>query len=159
MQTIHLKDLLEAGCHFGHQVNRWHPKAKPYIYQSRDGIHIIDLVKTKEGLEKAIQFVYDVGKRGGTILFVATKRQAKAIVTEEAKRVGEAAEAEPGDQGSQRQQHEQHVHQPSHDQRAVLEHQERDHQHEIGEKVGDEASRAIRERRERHVRPPEEEDQ
>ena len=90
MQTVHLKDLLEAGCHFGHQVNRWHPKAKTFIYQSRGGIHIIDLVKTKQGVEKACEFIKSVAREGGIVLFVATKRQAKNIVKEEAKRVGVA---------------------------------------------------------------------
>lgn len=88
MQSISLKDLLESGAHFGHKVERWHPKAHVFIYRARDGIHIIDLAKTKAGAEAAAAFLIDVGKRGGKVLFVGTKRQAKSIVTAEAKRVG-----------------------------------------------------------------------
>ena len=88
MQQASLKDLLEAGCHFGHQVNRWHPKAHTFIFQARDGIHIIDLAKTKAGLESAAAAIRDLGARNAVVLFVGTKRQAKATVTEEASRVG-----------------------------------------------------------------------
>lgn len=82
MQPISLKTLLEAGCHFGHKTERWHPKAKQFIYQARDGIHIIDLAKTKEGLESAAQYLYEVGQQGGDVVFVGTKRQAHAVVEE-----------------------------------------------------------------------------
>src|SRR5262249_1488016 len=77
------EELLEAGCHFGHQVTRQNPKAREYIFEARDGIHIIDLEKTKEGLEEAGRFVKEVSKKEGSILLlVATKRQAEAIVKE-----------------------------------------------------------------------------
>ena len=85
---ISLKDLLEAGCHFGHHAKRWHPKMEPYLYMVRDGIHVFDLVKTKEGLEKAAAFAKDTAAKGGTIVFVGTKRQAKAVIAEEAKKIG-----------------------------------------------------------------------
>ena len=85
---ISLKDLLEAGCHFGHKRSKTHPKAKQYLYTIRDGIAIFDLVKTREGLIKAKKFVSDLVKKGGKIVFVGTKRQARELVKEEAKRVG-----------------------------------------------------------------------
>lgn len=86
MKDVSLKDLLEAGCHFGHQVARWNPRAASFIYASRDGVHIIDLVKTKAGLEAAADFVKTLAAEGQTLIFVGTKRQAKAIVEAEAKR-------------------------------------------------------------------------
>src|SRR5258708_20508814 len=82
MRTVTLEELLEAGCHFGHQVTRQNTKAREYIFEARDGIHIIDLEKTKEGLEEAGRFIKDVAKRDGVLLLVATKRQADAIVKE-----------------------------------------------------------------------------
>jgi len=85
---ISLKDLLEAGSHFGHQSKRWNPKMKPYLYGVRDGIHIFDLVKTKEGLDSALAFVHKAAAEGKIIAFVGTKRQAEAIVTEDAKKIG-----------------------------------------------------------------------
>lgn len=85
MQPISLKDLLEAGCHFGHQVSRWNPRAKEFIYAERDGVHIIDLAKTKKGLEEAAEFIKTTASHGGTIIFVGTKRQARAIIQEEAR--------------------------------------------------------------------------
>ncbi|MFH0864492.1 MAG: 30S ribosomal protein S2 [Candidatus Gottesmanbacteria bacterium] len=88
MEEISLKDLLEAGCHFGHQVPRWNPRASSFIYTSRDNIHIIDLVKTKSGLETAAEFIKSIASQGQRIIFVGTKRQAKAVVKEESKRVG-----------------------------------------------------------------------
>lgn len=88
MKDITLQQLLEAGCHFGHKSERRHPKASSYIYTEKDGIHIIDLAKTKEGLDAACQYVQSVALEGGEVLFVGTKRQAKDIVCEEAKRVG-----------------------------------------------------------------------
>lgn len=88
MQEVTLRALLEAGCHFGHQTSRWHPKMKPYIFTARDGIHIFDLAETKEGLLAAAEFVKRIAAEGKTIVFVGTKRQAQEIVKEEAKRVG-----------------------------------------------------------------------
>lgn len=88
MEEISLKDLLEAGCHFGHQVNRSNPKAREFVYLAREGIQIIDLAKTKVGLEKAAEFLKNLAALGGQIIFVGTKRQAKGIVEEEAKRAG-----------------------------------------------------------------------
>ncbi len=85
---VTLEELLEAGSHFGHQAKRWHPKMKPYIWTVRGGVHIFDLAKTKEALEKAVDFVSQLASQGEKILFVATKRQSKAIVEEEAKRCG-----------------------------------------------------------------------
>ncbi|OGG23776.1 30S ribosomal protein S2 [Candidatus Gottesmanbacteria bacterium RIFCSPLOWO2_01_FULL_43_11b] len=88
MEEITLQQLLEAGCHFGHKAERWNPKATEFIYAEKDGIHIIDLAKTKTGLEAAAQFVKEVAQRGGTVLFVATKRQASGIVKELAESCG-----------------------------------------------------------------------
>lgn len=86
--NISLEQLLEAGVHFGHQVRRWNPKMKPYLYGARDGVHIFDLAKTKQGLEEAYKFVRDLVAGDGTIVFVGTKRQARSIVVEEAERAG-----------------------------------------------------------------------
>lgn len=88
MENISLQQLLEAGCHFGHKAERRNPKASSYIYTEKDGIHIIDLVKTKEGLEKATAYVQKLVAGGDEVLFVGTKRQAKDIVKTEALRVG-----------------------------------------------------------------------
>lgn len=88
MKDVSLKDLLEAGSHFGHQVNRWNPKMQPYIYGSREGVHIFDLVKTKEGLEKAGEFLKGVSSKGGIILWVGTKRQSQDLIKEAAGKVG-----------------------------------------------------------------------
>lgn len=88
MRDISLKELLEAGCHFGHRVERWHPKASKYIFQAREGIHIIDLAKTKEGLLAAAEFLRSLGEQGKSVIFVGTKRQAKDVIYQEAKRVG-----------------------------------------------------------------------
>jgi small subunit ribosomal protein S2 len=86
--TTTIKQLLEAGAHFGHQTGRWHPRMKNYIFTKRNGIHIIDLEKTAALLDKACQFVRQVVAEGGTILFVGTKKQAQEAVAEEAKRCG-----------------------------------------------------------------------
>jgi small subunit ribosomal protein S2 len=86
--TATIKQLLEAGAHFGHQTGRWHPRMKNYIFTKRNGIHIIDLEKTAVMLDKACVFVRDVVSQGGTILFVGTKKQAQESVEEEAKRCG-----------------------------------------------------------------------
>lgn len=77
---ISLKELLEAGAHFGHQTRRWNPKMRTYIYGARGGIHIMDLTKTADCLKSAIDFAGKTAEGGGEILFVATKRQAKDIV-------------------------------------------------------------------------------
>jgi small subunit ribosomal protein S2 len=87
MRNVTLEELLEAGCHFGHQVSRQNPKAREFIFETRDNIHIIDLEKTKEGLEDAGKFVHDLAKKGGTILVLGTKRQAEAILREELRRL------------------------------------------------------------------------
>ncbi len=86
--NVSLRDLLEAGVHFGHQTRRWNPKMKPYIYGSKNGIHIIDLQRTARGLIDASRFVSSTVAHGGQILFVGTKRAARDIVSEEAGRVG-----------------------------------------------------------------------
>lgn len=88
MQDITLQALLEAGCHFGHKSERWHPKAKAFIYTEKDGIHIIDLAKTKDGLEKAREFIRGLAASGKEVLFVGTKRQAQGVVTNEATEAG-----------------------------------------------------------------------
>jgi small subunit ribosomal protein S2 len=82
------RQLLEAGVHFGHQTRRWNPKMRRYIYGERGGIYVIDLEKTLSGLEGAYQFVRDVVRGGGTVLFVGTKKQAQDVVAEHAERVG-----------------------------------------------------------------------
>lgn len=87
MAKIQLKDLLEAGCHFGHQPKRWNPKMKPYLYMARSGVHIFDLVKTKEGLEEAIKEIENIVSKGGEVIFVGTKRQAQSIVKSYATKV------------------------------------------------------------------------
>lgn len=84
--TATIKQLLEAGAHFGHQTGRWHPKMKKYIFTKRNGIHIIDLEKTAVMLDRACEFVREVVAEGGTIIFVGTKKQAQESVEEEAKR-------------------------------------------------------------------------
>ena len=81
-----MKELLEAGVHFGHQVKRWNPKMKKYIFGERNGIYIIDLQKTLKGLEDAYQFVRNVASSGTNVLFVGTKKQAQDSVMEEARR-------------------------------------------------------------------------
>jgi small subunit ribosomal protein S2 len=87
MRTVSLEELLEAGCHFGHQVSRQNSKAKDYIFEARDKIHIIDLEKTKEGLEDAAKFIKDVAKNNGTLIVLGTKRQADTVLQEERKRL------------------------------------------------------------------------
>ena len=88
MAVVSMKQLLEAGVHFGHQTRRWNPKMAPYIYTERNGIYIIDLQKTVKKLEEAYNFVRDTSANGGTLLFVGTKKQAQDAVREEAERVG-----------------------------------------------------------------------
>ncbi len=89
MREITLEELLEAGCHFGHQVTRSNPKARDFIFEARDNIHIIDLAKTKAGLEEAAAFIKDVAVKNGTLVVVGTKRQARDIVEEEVKRAND----------------------------------------------------------------------
>ncbi len=86
MISSKIKDLLEAGVHFGHQTRRWNPKMKPFIFAARNGIYIIDLSKTLQSLEAAQNKVREVVSRGRSILFVGTKKQAQAVVMEEARR-------------------------------------------------------------------------
>ena len=88
MSVISMKQLLEAGVHFGHQTRRWNPKMAPYIYTERNGIHIIDLQKTVGLVDEAYNAVFDIVQQGGTILFVGTKKQASETVAEEAARCG-----------------------------------------------------------------------
>ena len=88
MEEITLQALLEAGCHFGHKAERWHPKAASFIYTKKDGIHIIDLAKTKLGLEAAMAFVKDLTSQGKEVVFVGTKRQAAGVVKQETTAVG-----------------------------------------------------------------------
>ena len=88
MSVISMKQLLEAGVHFGHQTRRWNPKMAPYIYTERNGIHIIDLQTSVGKVDEAYQAVSEVAKAGGTILFVGTKKQAQDAVKTEAERCG-----------------------------------------------------------------------
>ena len=87
MKNVTLEQLLEAGCHFGHQVSRQNSKARDYIFEARDKIHIIDLEKTKEGLDDAAKYVNSLAKNGGTLLVLGTKRQAENVLREEIKKV------------------------------------------------------------------------
>lgn len=86
--VISMKQLLEAGVHFGHQTRRWNPKMAEYIFTERNGIYIIDLQKTVKKVEEAYNFVREVAANGGDILFVGTKKQAQDSIKEEAQRVG-----------------------------------------------------------------------
>ncbi len=88
MVSPQIKELLEAGVHFGHQTRRWNPKMKPFIFAARNGIYIIDLQKTLSALQKAQMKVREVVSRGKSILFVGTKKQAKEVIMEEAARCG-----------------------------------------------------------------------
>ncbi|MCA0174317.1 30S ribosomal protein S2 [Bacillus sp. RAR_GA_16] len=89
MAVISMKQLLEAGVHFGHQTRRWNPKMKPYIFTERNGIYIIDLQKTVKKVEEAYNFVRDIAQDGGKVLFVGTKKQAQDSVKDEAIRAGQ----------------------------------------------------------------------
>lgn len=86
MAVVSMKQLLEAGVHFGHQTRRWNPKMSKYIFTERNGIYIIDLQKTVKMMEQAYQFVRNISQEGGSILFVGTKKQAQEAVKEEATR-------------------------------------------------------------------------
>ncbi|HHY38060.1 MAG TPA: 30S ribosomal protein S2 [Clostridia bacterium] len=88
MSVVTMKQLLEAGVHFGHQTRRWNPKMKPYIFTERNGIYIIDLQKTVRKIEEAYDFLRNVAFNGGRVLFVGTKKQAQESIAEEAKRCG-----------------------------------------------------------------------
>ena len=88
MGVVSMKQLLEAGVHFGHQTRRWNPKMAPYIFTERNGIYIIDLQKTVKKLEEAYMFIRDISAQGETVLFVGTKKQAGDSIREEAIRAG-----------------------------------------------------------------------
>jgi small subunit ribosomal protein S2 len=88
LKEVGIKDLLEAGVHFGHQTRRWNPKMRRYIFGERDGIHIIDLQKTERLLKEAQDFAAGIAGRGGTVMFVGTKKQARDAVKETAKAAG-----------------------------------------------------------------------
>ena len=88
MSVISMKQLLEAGVHFGHQTRRWNPKMAPYIFTERNGIYIIDLQKTVTKIDEAYDFIKEVAEAGKPVLFVGTKKQAQAAIEEEAKRCG-----------------------------------------------------------------------
>ena len=88
MAVVSMKQLLEAGVHFGHQTRRWNPKMATYIYTERNGIYIIDLQKTVKKLEEAYNFIREISANGGNVLFVGTKKQAQDAIKEEAARCG-----------------------------------------------------------------------
>lgn len=88
MSVISMKQLLEAGVHFGHQTRRWNPKMKEYIFTERNGIYIIDIQKTVKKIDTAYSFVQEVSANGGNVLFVGTKKQAQESIEQEAKRCG-----------------------------------------------------------------------
>ena len=88
MSVISMKQLLEAGVHFGHQTRRWNPKMAPYIYTERNGIYIIDLQKSVGKVDEAYDAVFDIAEQGGKILFVGTKKQAQDAIKQEAERCG-----------------------------------------------------------------------
>ena len=89
LPTFTLRQLVEAGVHFGHHARRWNPQMAPYIYGKKDNVHIIDLQKTYPMLYTALNVARDVAAKGGKVLFVATKRQAQEIVKESAERCGQ----------------------------------------------------------------------
>ncbi len=89
MPSISMKELLEAGVHFGHQTKRWNPKMKEYIFGERNGIYIIDLQKTLKLFKDAMRYVGEMAAQGKTVLFVGTKRQAQEAISEEALRSGQ----------------------------------------------------------------------
>ena len=89
MSTVSMRQLLEAGVHFGHQTRRWNPKMRPFIYAERNGIHIIDLAQTAKRLDIALDAVRETTARGESVLFVGTKKQAQAAIAQEADRAGQ----------------------------------------------------------------------
>jgi len=93
MREISLEELLEAGCHFGHQVTRQNPKARDFVFEARDNIHIIDLAKTKEGLEDAAKYIKSIAKQNGVLVVVGSKRQASPIILEQSKKAKETLKA------------------------------------------------------------------
>ena len=88
MSSVSMKQLLEAGVHFGHQTRRWNPKMARYIFTERNGIYIIDLQKTVKKLDEAYDFIKEIAAEGGEVLFVGTKKQAQDAIKEEAQRCG-----------------------------------------------------------------------
>jgi small subunit ribosomal protein S2 len=88
MPAVTMRELLESGVHFGHQTRRWNPKMKPYVFGARNGIYIIDLQKTVDNTRSACAFATQVCAEGKKVLFVGTKKQAKEVMEEEAKRAG-----------------------------------------------------------------------
>ena len=88
-QPITMRQLLEAGVHFGHKTARWNPKMKPFIFGARNGIHIVDLQQTVDLFNRAYRFLVDTVARGESVLFVGTKKQAQEVISEEAKRAGQ----------------------------------------------------------------------
>src|SRR5690242_16179126 len=88
MSVVSMRELLEAGVHFGHQTRRWNPKMRRFIFTERGGIYIIDLQQTSDLLEEAYGFARNLSERGGSILFVGTKKQSQGAIEEQAKRVG-----------------------------------------------------------------------
>ena len=88
MSVVSMKQLLEAGVHFGHHTRRWNPKMAEYIFTERNGVYIIDLQKTVKKLEEAYMFIREISMDGGDILFVGTKKQASDAIKEEAERAG-----------------------------------------------------------------------
>ena len=91
--TITMREMLEAGVHFGHQTRFWNPKMAPYIYGHRNKIHIINLEKTQPLFEDAMKFIRQLASRRGTILMIGTKRQAREVIAQEAKRAGDSLRA------------------------------------------------------------------
>lgn len=88
MKDISLLELLKSGAHFGHKASRWNPKMKPFIFSTRNNIHIIDLEKTRNSLQKAVSFVSGIVKNGGVVLFIGTKRQSREVVRQQAESCG-----------------------------------------------------------------------
>ena len=95
MSVVSMRELLEAGVHFGHQTRRWNPKMRRFIFTERGGIYIIDLQQTQQLLEEATNSRSNIAERGGTVLFVGTKKQAQDAVENQAKRVGHAVRQPP----------------------------------------------------------------
>ena len=89
MPAVSMRQLLEAGVHFGHQTRRWNPKMRPFIFAERNGIHIIDLAQTHQRLDVALDFVRETVARGDSVLFVGTKKQAQEPIAQEATRAGQ----------------------------------------------------------------------
>jgi small subunit ribosomal protein S2 len=89
MPVVSMKALLETGVHFGHRVKRWNPKMKPYIFTERNGVHIIDLQQTIVAIDQAAALIRDIVARGGSVLFIGTKRQAQEVIASQAQRAGQ----------------------------------------------------------------------